>query len=104
MKIILSKKNIELYQNIPKEYLSLIINTILTRSAENGILIKELSFYLSQQEIEDVIDKLQIRDIKVIKMSTIKQKGVHQNDVKREVKKKIQEEKKSETLFEGFDD
>lgn len=101
MKIILSKKNIELYQNIPKEYLSLIINTILTRVVENGVLIKELSFYLSQNEIQDVLDKIQMEEVKI---SRVRHKNVHQNSVKHEIKKKINEEKKNEVLFEGFDD
>jgi len=99
----LNKKNEEVFCMIPKEYRSVILNTILTKSFENGSLIKELNFYMSNSELEEVLKSIEIPDIEIKKRSQYYSKNKQKQNIKREIESTRQKEEKSNSIFSGFD-
>lgn len=103
MTIKLNSKNEEIFSNIPREYRNIIINTILTRSFENGSALKELNFYLSSEEVDKILEKLELPDIIIKKDKKYFYKNKAKQNISKEIKKKKNEEDNIENLFIGFD-
>lgn len=88
--LVLNNRNKEVAEKIPKRYVNSILNSVIAKSVDNGILFKELALYLSEKELQDIIDNLKIK---------IKQEKEYV------YKPKIKQIKNdNEDLFFGFDD
>jgi hypothetical protein len=59
IKITLSDRTEEIYNSLPKKYAEIILNSILARSIENGLLIEEASIFLNNQSLSEVVESLQ---------------------------------------------
>lgn len=103
MKVNLNAKNIEVFNKVPKKYRELIINTILTRSFKNGLLIKELSFFLSSSELEEIFENMNIEDIVLLKRPKYYSKNKKQVAIKKEIEENLTKSSEVDSLFEGFD-
>lgn len=94
MKVLqLNGRNQDIAEQIPKKYRSSILNTLIAKSADNGILFKELALYLNEEELKVASENLKI-------------KIQHKKEVKKKIyKPKITKETdKNNDLFVGFDD
>jgi len=101
MNIKLNDRNEEIFKDIPNR--QNIINSILTRSIENGSFMKELSFFLSSSKVEDIISKIEIPDIEIKKRPSFYSKTKRNSSVRKEIDQAKKEEVKSTGLFSGFD-
>jgi predicted HAD superfamily phosphohydrolase len=104
LKINLNLKNEEILSNIPSKYRDLILNTILTKAIMKGDLFKELDFYLSDSEVGKIIDNIPIETLRVKKDIKYYSKNTKQQNIKKEINKRIKGENDNEALFIGFDD
>jgi len=103
MKITLSKKNEEIFSKIPTKYRELIINTLLTKSFSNGELLKELNFYLSSSECEQIFNSLEIEEFEIKKSKRYYSKTKKQNNIKREIEAQVKKENEIDNVMIGFD-
>ncbi len=92
----LTDRNKELALMIPKRYRFPIMNAILAKSIDNGSFIKELSFFLNEKELDEIIAKLNIK----IEVKRVENKKPYKPKVSIN-KNKLSE---SEKLFIGFED
>jgi len=93
----LNGRNQDLSDILPKKYRGIILNSILAKSVDSGILFKELSLYLHKSELEELALKLDIKitPVKAAPVKTYKKPFVPKvSDI----------ESKGESLFIGFDD
>jgi len=49
----LFERSEEIYNQLPKDYADIILNTILARSVENGNLLNEVKLYLTSADFEE---------------------------------------------------
>lgn len=99
MNLILSGKNNEVADKIPKRYRNAIFNSIIAKSMTDGSLLKEVSLYLSTDELDDFLNETNLGEVKVIK-NTIKEK------IDKPYKPKVKKQEiksKEENFFSGFD-
>jgi len=101
MNLPLNTRTEEIANKIPKKYRNIILNSLIARSLENDIFIKEISIYFSMEEVEEIINELNIKF--TMKKET---KRVRTNKSKEllEIKKQEEKEKENSDLFFGFDD
>lgn len=92
----LTDRNKELALMIPKRYRFSILNAILAKSVDNGLFIKELSLFLNEKELEEIISKLNIK----IEIKKVEAKKPY----KPKVNTKSNKLSDSEKLFVGFED
>lgn len=59
-KLTLTERSEEISNKIPKQFRSLILNAVIAKSISNGSLIKELSLYLSQNDVINIANELDI--------------------------------------------
>jgi len=95
--ISLSPKLESFSKKIQPKIFSAVINAILAKSIENGELIKELSLYLTNEEIEKIIDTSEI-NLKISKKIE-KIEKINKN-IKTKIKK---EEKEEDNPFFGIE-
>lgn len=93
-KLTLTERSEEISNKIPKQFRSLVLNAVIARSITNGTLIKELSLYLSQNDIINIANELEIGI------------SVKSNTRERIIKprKVTSKPNESEKLFFGFDE
>lgn len=92
----LTDRSKELALMIPKRYRFSILNSILAKSIDNGSFIKELSLFLNEKELDEIVSKLNIR----VEIKKIENKKPYKPKVSSN-KNKLSE---SEKLFIGFED
>lgn len=97
MTLTLSGKNNEIASLIPRAYRASIFNSIIAKSLNDGTLLKELSLYLSSEEMDEFInDSPTAIDFKITRDPIkIKQESNY--------KPKIKKFKEEDHIFAGFD-
>ena len=60
IKLPLFNRSEEIYNELPKEYRDIIFNNLITKSILNKNFIDELSLYLNNDEIDEILEKLEI--------------------------------------------
>ena len=65
-KLVLNDRNQEISEKLPAKYVTQILNSVISRSLENGSLIKELSFLLNERDLELLLNELG-NEISIIK-------------------------------------
>ena len=65
-KLVLNDRNQEISEKLPAKYATQILNSVISRSLENGSLIKELSFLLNERDLELLLNELG-NEISIIK-------------------------------------
>ncbi len=91
----LTDRNKELAEMIPKRYRFSILNAIIAKSIDNGSFVKELSLFLNEKELDEIISKLNVK----VEIKKIENKKPYKPKVS--TNKKLSE---SESLFVGFED
>lgn len=94
----LTDRNKELALMIPKRYRFPILNAILAKSIENGSFIKELSLFLNEKELDEIISNLNIK----VEIKKIENKKIYKPKISNISKSNKLSD--SEKLFIGFED
>lgn len=58
IKLTLSDRAEEIFQLLPKAYAEIILNSIIARSLESGVLIDESKTFLNNQSIQELLDNI----------------------------------------------
>lgn len=88
-KMILLDRAEEIYDALPKEFAHIIINSVIAKSLDTGLLLKEASPFMQKEKIDELINELHI-------------------NIKTQAPRKAtapifkEKEKKVSPLFEGF--
>lgn len=91
-KLTLTERSEEIYFKLPKKFRSIVFNAILAKSVSSGIIIEELSNYLTQSELDEIAQSLNVE-------LTIKK------IIQKKPRKKVEPIVKDDSnLFIGFDD
>lgn len=103
MNITLNSKNEEIFKEIPQKNRNIIINSILTKSIENGVFLNEISFFLSSSEIDSILENIEIPNLIIKKTKNYYSKNKEKQRIKMEIENQKKKELKDETNFSGFD-
>jgi len=103
LNITLNSKNEEIFKEIPQKNRNIIINSILTKSIENGVFLNEISFFLSSSEIDSILENIEIPNLIIKKTKNYYSKNKEKQRIKMEIENQKKKELKDETNFSGFD-
>jgi len=101
MNLPLNPRTEEIALKIPKKFRNIILNSIIARSLENDIFIKEVSLYLSSEELETILEDLNIKY--TVKKETKRARSQRTKE-KNEIKKQEFKEQEELDFFVGFDE
>jgi len=89
--------------SLPRDYRKIILNSIIAKSVETGDLAEELFLYLSEEDVDSIMDKIQIKTAyKIQKKAKPKIKPIaHKTRKTTEVNEVFS---KGELKMIGFDD
>lgn len=109
MNLKLNKRNEEIASSIPKGIRSIVLNAVLAKACESGILEQELSYHLPSYELQEILSVL--FPYKTSDIQSSKKRGRPKGSktaIAKRIEKKMKEENKSdngdENIFVGFDD
>jgi phage pi2 protein 07 len=95
----LSEKSEEILLSIPSKYAEVILNSVIAKSLENGVLIEELKIFLNKESISKIKKELDINVTKNIKNREIPETKVK---LRKETYKELKKDKEI-NVFSGFD-
>ncbi|MFL1707485.1 hypothetical protein ACHJH3_10910 [Campylobacter sp. MOP7] len=105
-KLLLNDRNQEISELLPKQYSAIILNSIISRSLETGILQKECAYYLTQAQMEELMQKLG-HELKIVKREIRDNRRSKPYKDKLKKKAEIAEQEGQQDfdgVFFGFDD
>lgn len=103
-KLALNDRNQEISEMLPTKYATQILNSVISRSLENGSLIKELSFILNESDLNKLLSELD-NEISVVKKEAYDRNAYQRKIKERKVKTPLPPQPKEvPNLFFGFDD
>lgn len=101
-KLVLTDRNKEISEKLPPRYASQILNSVLSRSLENGSLAKELSFLLNEDDLNELLAELD-NEISIVRKE-VTSRTSFQKKIRRKKAEAPKAPKEVPNLFFGFDD
>ena len=102
----------EIAEAIPKRIRPIILNAVIAKSVENGELFRELSYYLSIEEVEKIAEQLSVNI--AVKSGGVRRRRKNviaeritseaEGSTGRKRKEKLKDPQEDLDLFIGFDD
>ena len=102
-KLVLNDRNQEISEKLPAKYATQILNSVISRSLENGSLIKELSFLLNERDLELLLNELG-NEISIIKKEAYSRTSYQKKIKTKKEATKIPQQPEVKNLFFGFDE
>ena len=102
-KLVLNDRNQEISEKLPAKYATQILNSVISRSLENGSLIKELSFLLNERDLELLLNELG-NEISIIKKEAYSRTSYQKKIKTKKEETKIHQQPEVKNLFFGFDE
>jgi hypothetical protein len=102
-KLVLNDRNQEISEKLPAKYATQILNSVISRSLENGSLIKELSFLLNERDLELLLNELG-NEISIIKKEAYSRTSYQKKIKTKKEETKIPQRTEVKNLFFGFDE
>ena len=101
-KLVLNDRNREISDKLPAKYAAQILNSIISRSLENGSLAKELSFLLNEDDLTSLLNELD-NEISIVRKEVTNRNGF-QKKIKSKKTQLPPATKEVQNMFFGFDD
>ena len=98
-KLVLNDRNQEISEKLPAKYATQILNSVISRSLENGSLIKELSFLLNELLLNELGN-----EISIIKKEAYSRTSYQKKIKTKKEETKIPQQPEVKNLFFGFDE
>ena len=102
-KLVLNDRDQEISEKLPAKYVTQILNSVISRSLENGSLIKELSFLLNERDLELLLNELG-NEISIIKKEAYSRTSYQKKIKTKKEETKIPQQPEVKNLFFGFDE
>ena len=102
-KLVLNDRNQEISEKLPSKYVTQILNSVISRSLENGSLVKELSFLLNEEDLNTLLNDLD-NEISIVRKEAVFRTSFQKNIRSRKAQTSSQTPKEPANLFFGFDD
>lgn len=103
MNLKLNERNAEIAAAIPKNIRSVVLNSVLARACEAGLLEQELSVHLSSSSLQEVLEKISLQK-KDAFLSPKKRRGRPKKEKMSYGIDNEQETKSATTSLSSFDD
>ena len=102
--LVLSGRIEEISDNLQRKIAQAVLNAVLAKAYENGMIHEEVSLYLNEKDFNDFQEKYPVYKVERKKKSFQKNTKVEERKVRKEISDRIKKEESNEELFLGFED